>query len=215
MAKDYAHHSRNKSKSWNQQKKTVEKKPFPWIAILLFLLLSAGLICSIKYLYQHNASSIISNLKASQKKPKNTVILDTKAINLTQTKPSQATPVVAPTPPPKIHFDFYTMLPQMKVTVAQPSGNALGGDDNEDAPKTGDYYILQVGSVTSEADAKKLQDSLKLEGFKAIVNPLARGDTTWYRIQIGPYSDYQMAQNAEASLQEQQLNGVILHMHAK
>jgi cell division protein FtsN len=210
MAKDYAHHSRDKSKNWNARKKEAEKKPIPWRAILLFLLLSTGLVFSIVSLYRHKSNGA--------------VVLDAKAITLAQKKPVVTTAVSQPAtnsggaasndspPPQKINFDFYTMLPQMKVSVAEP-GKMLSG--NADTPAAGEHYLLQLGTVTNGTEAKKFQENLRLEGFKTVINPFTRGETTWYRIQMGPYSDYQTAQNAQASLQEQQVNAIILHVKSK
>lgn len=224
MAKDYAHHSRDKSKNWNTRKKAAEKKPFPWRAILLFLLLSVGLIFSITFLYKHKPSHSTQK-ETMQAKSEGAVVLEAKAINLVETKQptaaktNQQAPVDSgaisnndDAPPQKISFDFYTMLPQMKVSVAEP-GNMLSG--NDDALAAGDHYILQLATVTNEQDAKKFQDGLRLVGFKTVINALTRGNTTWYRIQMGPYADEQTAQNAQASLQEQQVNAVILHVRSK
>lgn len=226
MAKDYAHHSRNQQKDWDskkQQKKGPPKR-FPWIAILFFLILLGGLIFSVVFVLKHKHAGQ-NNSVVSQTVASGAVVVDAKAIDLTAPQKNNANkntqiinqPVNSgqedkAAPLKKVKFDFYTMLPKMTVSIAEPSEILSGNSGNT---QTNDYYLLQLMSTTSESEAKAFQSHLKLQGFTTKINPLTRAGKTWYRIQMGPYMDYQTAQNAQASMQEQQINGVILHIHAK
>lgn len=122
-------------------------------------------------------------------------------------------------PPPKPKFEFYTLLPEMEVVVADEelpapdpapaeSGSAAERDavdtqastggtaveeskqKDSDTTRRSGHYILQVASFKSMNDADGLKAQLTLLGFQPVVQTVAiNSDEKWHRVRIGPYAD--------------------------
>ena len=100
---------------------------------------------------------------------------------------------------PAPQYDFYRMLPRFKVPVphdddhpsrapAQPPAEPAAH-----AATPGPFYILQVGSYRSSAEAQQVRARLARAGIPAQVQHIDDGSRTWNRVRIGPLSDAQLA----------------------
>lgn len=93
--------------------------------------------------------------------------------------------------PEKPHYDFYTMLPNLKVFVPE-SGRVSGGTT---PPEEGDpinghgTYTLQVGSYRNLSDADRVKARLALLGIEADIYTVKVSEETWHRVVVGPYSN--------------------------
>lgn len=95
--------------------------------------------------------------------------------------PSRMTPAHEKT---HAQFDFYTMLPKMKI---EPTENtAVQSTPVTQELQEGQVFWLQVASFKQSSQAEQLKVKLLLEGFNASVQTVV-GKETWYRVQIGPF----------------------------
>ncbi|WP_456407434.1 SPOR domain-containing protein [Thiolapillus sp.] len=119
----------------------------------------------------------------------------------------RVSPEPAKVKPPR--FDFYNLLPDQEVLVPdeeierqvrqtpppkqeqpQPAKPATGGK----------RYIVQVSSFRSNPDAQALRAKLGLLGLRARVNKANIKGSTWYRVQLGPYSSAAAMQDVRKQL---------------
>jgi len=93
--------------------------------------------------------------------------------------------------PEKPHYDFYTMLPNLKVFVPKNVENGSGSAPvNEgDEIESHGTYTLQVGSYRNLSDADRVKAQLALLGIEADIYTVKVSDETWHRVVIGPYNN--------------------------
>lgn len=108
----------------------------------------------------------------------------------------------------KPRFDFYTLLPNLKVDVpdiATPPAvkpPKVAQPENSSNPLA---FILQTGSFKTSEQAERLKATLALSGFESTIQTVTiPPDETWYRVYIGPFDTKSdalaMQQNLEQSL---------------
>lgn len=120
------------------------------------------------------------------------------------------TPANPPAPPPT------ASTPPAAAPVAPGAAPAAGGNPNytfydilpgNQAPKPQspvkkqDAWWLQVAALKSEADANALRARLILLGLDAVVQQARSGDSTLYRIRVGPFDAETAAQAARETLE--------------
>ena len=94
----------------------------------------------------------------------------------------------------KPRFDFYTLLPEREVPVADISPEDL-------RPQQKYIYILQAGSFRNYADADRLRAKLILMGMDAKIDTgSGRGGETWHRILVGPFTSRSKYAKARSTL---------------
>ncbi|RDI41679.1 SPOR domain-containing protein [Aquicella lusitana] len=133
---------------------------------------------------------------------------------------------------PTIHFEFYTALPNMQVTVSEPADKAekskneikmaskrhpafLNADELErefakEIRQTA--YVIQVGVFKSAASAERYRQSLAVAGFSPSVVKLNEKET--YRVQLGPFSSKDQVSLAKQKLQKKGVTGLVRQIAA-
>lgn len=142
-------------------------------------------------------------------------------------KPAAKSPPkpAVPSAPEKPKFDFYTMLPKLQVDV--PKAPASLGRDQ--APKAGSSapasptvaekvtapgrYILQIASFGTQGQADVMKAKLAFQGIMASVSPAKVKDYTWYRVQVGPYSDVGKLNAMIDQLAKQHIKPLVIKMN--
>jgi len=142
----------------------------------------------------------------------------------------------AKAPAEKPQFDFYTILPESEVIVAEraredaaaapaeprtrdapaatPDTPAAGATPEPPRPKAVEVpeppaLLLQAGSFRAFADADRRRASIILMGFPARVETVTvRGGETWYRVQVGPFDGTGALGAARKSLDAQGITTV-------
>lgn len=76
-------------------------------------------------------------------------------------------------------------------------------------PKTPGWAV-QVGSFASRATAERLAKELKESGHNAFVMPVKSGNTTLYRVRIGPFGDRAKANDVLASVKTRIANAAVV-----
>ena len=91
---------------------------------------------------------------------------------------------------PAPQYDFYQMLPKLTVPVAGGGTPAHRAAHTAKAPAE---YLLQVGSYSSDAQARRLRDRLARLGVTARIERITQHGRTFNRVRIGPLDAAQSA----------------------
>ena len=126
---------------------------------------------------------------------------------LQEAKAVAPTPVlVDKAPRAKTPYEFYTVLPEFEEVLpkdmpAEVTSVAVSKPENKRKVKAkpvadkktlkpGGSYVLQVASYGQRADAEKLKAKLALGGLRSHVQEVSIESKKYYRVRVGPYSDY-------------------------
>jgi cell division protein FtsN len=183
--KDYIHYKKQNS---NQ-----DKRRFPWLAILCLILLIALLISGFIYLKKVKQQRTIPDIKQVS----TATVREAVAVHLTKNSQENDNPIHN-----QIQFDFYTMLPKMKVQMAT-------SEDETQLPPGSTSYLLQLASFNTNEQAITFQNKLKKLGFKTKIVPATQNNTILYRIQIGPKSLTKIRE-IQTKLQQQNLDNILI-----
>lgn len=205
MPKDYAKRARENAQKWNETKKPKgkkskskkQKRSFPWRAILVLIVLAIGLVALIIYIKVHASDFSSSSTHQSP----GAVVKKAKPAEVVQAKPILDKTLKKPK---TVQFDFYSMLPKMSVEVAGNQPATPGNADNKV------HYLLQLASLPNTDDAAAFQSKVNKLGFHSKIATVTRGDTKWYRVQLGPFDDIDKAKLARDQLHQEDVNGILL-----
>lgn len=136
--------------------------------------------------------------------------------------------------PAPIHFEFYTALPNMQVTLPAPVMEVQKKEDRVAAVKKSpavnkvvvvsaeelekelsrhfmqNTYVLQLGVFRHAASADSYHKTLAAAGFDASIITLRRAEKETYRVQLGPFLNKVQAKEMQRKLLEKGMEGVIL-----
>jgi len=105
----------------------------------------------------------------------------------------------------KPHYDFFTVLPELKVVVpAQSSGQKMGPETD-----TG-TYLLQAGSFRQAGDAEQLKARLALIGIVAKIQTANVDEATWHRVHIGPVNGARKAEELRNQLADNGIDSLVM-----
>lgn len=91
---------------------------------------------------------------------------------------------------PAPQYDFYQMLPKLTVPV---TGGGAPAHRSAHAAKAQAEYLLQVGSYSSDAQARRLRDRLARLGVTARIERITQHGRAFNRVRIGPVDAAQSA----------------------
>lgn len=191
MARDYAKNN-NRSRSPSPRKKSkASKKGWLYLSVLAGIM-----VMSYRYI----------DLEQVQRDVSKTVSLAKKQANAIQQQPK---------------FEFYTRLPQPSEQATQPrsienhADNAVITASNSSskansAPSVpSKHYVIQVASFRKFTDADKLRASLILQGYPAQLSKFTNNNTTWHRVEVGPFESLKQAVQHQALLEKLHHSGLI------
>lgn len=193
--RDYAKYSRRKSTN-----------PFLKLLLVLCILLSiSGLIYLsvdlVKTYPTENHSSIaqtiekkLSALKKVDKKP----IVKKETINLKKAPPEPA--------PIKPKFDFYTLLPQMKMSSSIAGNPALQSTHNHNK----EYFVLQIASLQNPEAAEDLMNRVNALGVLAHTQTVQENGKAWIRVVSKAYPNFQAAESAQDKLHQHHIASLLV-----
>ncbi len=113
----------------------------------------------------------------------------------------------------KPHYDFFTVLPEMKVDVPEqdPKQNSEQKIGQETAPETeSGTYLLQVGSFRQAGDAEHLKARLALIGIVARIQTVNVNEATWHRVRIGPVNGARKADELRNQLADNGIDSLVM-----
>ena len=116
---------------------------------------------------------------------------------------------------PTVHFDFYSELPNMQVTVPDVSSDTVVTRVTKVMTKTPLpakaelAYTVQFGVFNDEVGADQLRLSLLLSGVEAEVIKFKIESGEMFRVQRGPFVNQAEAKKLQQQLQKKGIMGVL------
>jgi len=113
----------------------------------------------------------------------------------------------------KPRYDFFTVLPEMKVVVPEQNPRQDSGQENgpEMALETDKgTYLLQVGSFRQVSDAEQLKARLALIGIVARIQTVDVNNATWNRVRIGPVNGARKADALRNQLADNGIDSLVM-----
>lgn len=114
---------------------------------------------------------------------------------------------VPASPPPKAESKPAGAAPAKPVSPPATRTPSPTPTPTSPAPAASPSIYLQVAAVTQESDAKRLAGELRKLGFPTVIVP-PRGDA-FYRVQVGPFDNAELAAAAEQRLEAQGFRQII------
>jgi cell division protein FtsN len=206
MPRDYKH-----TTPTQRSRRRKRQSPPGWIWLLAGLGIGL-LVAFLLYLQQRPVTPAPSAAATTAPALNTSQPLHVPAPNQDTREVRKSAPAKVLPPPPKPRFDFYTILPEMEVPIAEQeiTGKPQEGVPQVEAPGT---YLLQAGSFRSQAQADQLKAKLALLGLQASIQTVTINNTeTWHRVRVGPLSDLKELNTARARLKENQLDAILLRV---
>ncbi len=109
-------------------------------------------------------------------------------------------------------FDFYNLLPNLKMELPDVASPELSQPEQDIPAGNPTAFIIQAGSFKTLDQADQLKATLALGGVESKVQTVqVKPDETWYRIYIGPFNTKNEAMSMQRSLdQSMAQNSLIL-----
>ncbi|MDH4124035.1 MAG: SPOR domain-containing protein [Gammaproteobacteria bacterium] len=85
-------------------------------------------------------------------------------------------------------FTFYTLLPDMEVTVPGKLPDSEADKEPQAIVEPG-IYVLQAGSFSTFADAERRRAELGMQGISSHIQRVQVNDRNYHRVYIGPTED--------------------------
>lgn len=108
-------------------------------------------------------------------------------------------------------YTFYTRLPKMEVPLSE-RGIVKSQPARREKKRA---FILQISALQNPSRAFHLRNQLAQMGYQAFIESYETGETTWYRVLLGPYDGAQQAQAAQKNLKQQHFNSILLQLKGK
>jgi cell division protein FtsN len=114
---------------------------------------------------------------------------------------------------PKPRFEFYEILPQQNIEVAEPAEVV---EPAAELPKpaaataTPQPYFLQAGSFRQQEDAERRRAQLNLLGLQPTIEETSGDNGRWFRVSLGPYDSPDAIAKARGLLAGENIESVLL-----
>ena len=109
----------------------------------------------------------------------------------------------------KPHYEFYSILPEMEIIIPESEIKTKKFKESIGKAETG-RYVLQIGSFREPRKAEKLKAQLALLGVEAKIEKSYVGNTTWNRVNVGPFSKMEKVDRTRKRLRENRIDAVVV-----
>ena len=190
--KDYAKHSR----------KSGPGPAYKILLVLCILVSLGGLLYLSKELIKTTEEFSQLSPATETKLPEKTEkpVEKAKAPTATAKKPETST---------KPRFDFYTLLPKMKMSSSAKESPAIQQPIAE-KNKSSERFVLQIASLQNPNSAEELISRLNLLGVETQTELIQRKGQTSIRILSKPYSSFKEAETAQERLHEHHIESLLV-----
>lgn len=106
-------------------------------------------------------------------------------------------------------FDFYQYLPTAEVQVDVVPVDVTRSEEPEDDNQ---QYLLQAGSFQDQQDAEGRRANVILLNLDARVVPGMVAGNTWHRVQVGPFTGREAAEEARQILSSNNIDTIVLKL---
>jgi cell division protein FtsN len=108
-------------------------------------------------------------------------------------------------------FDFYEILPQFEVVVADDDSPAAATAATRPRPAAAPgSFLVQAGSFSAAADADRLKANLALLGLESHVQRVTIEDDVFNRVRIGPIADIDTAKRVQRQLRDAGIDPLLM-----
>lgn len=143
-------------------------------------------------------------------------IVNTKADTIKELKKQASNlsnkPNDAQTSNSKPRFDFYTILPELEVTVPDEELQAQTKTASKNTTtKTSSPLMLQAGSFRRHEAADNLKATLALQGISARIQTIKKSNgDKWHRVQVGPIDDLDILNQTRHRLRKMGIASIVV-----
>ena len=110
----------------------------------------------------------------------------------------------------KPRFDFYTILPELEVTVPDEELSSPEPNSKQTSKPT-TPHMLQAGSFRRYEAADKLKATLALQGISAKIQTITKSDGgKWHRVQVGPINDLNILNQTRHKLRTMGIASIVV-----
>ncbi len=107
-------------------------------------------------------------------------------------------------------FDFYTILPELEVTVPDEELQEQTKSTST-VSKTTSPLMLQAGSFRRLEAADKLKATLALQGISARIQVITKNNgDKWHRVQVGPINDLNILNKTRHRLRKMGIASIVV-----
>ena len=117
--------------------------------------------------------------------------------------------VHAQSAPAQPQYDFYQMLPNLKVTVPRPTAPGAHAAGVR-GPGAYGGYVLQVGSYSNAAQAERIISELDSVGIIAHVDTVQSRGVTLHRVRVGPITEASELARIRGTLHALRLPAIVI-----
>jgi len=111
--------------------------------------------------------------------------------------------------PPKPRFDFYTMLPEQRISVdVEPA--QMAAPRAEVAVAQGETFLLQAGSFRQAEDAERRRAELLLLGLEPRVEEASGEHGRFFRVYLGPFQTHAQMSRARGLTTAQNIDTLLM-----
>lgn len=115
-------------------------------------------------------------------------------------------------PPEPQRFTFYELLPNQEVVLPDEITRSKKPPTAKDA-QGAVRYLIQVASYRTQRDAEAQKAELEIIGVEARIETVTiDGSTTYYRVRIGPETDWTRVQTLLARLAEHDIDAMLIRL---
>lgn len=141
--------------------------------------------------------------------------------------PAAAPATAQDSPPPKPapvdkEYDFYDVLPDFEVVVSDENAQPITRQPSATRPSERSItrpdkpatYILQAGSFRKFVDADRRKAELAFKGIESNIQQVVlKEEEIWYRVYVGPDSDFAALERMRSELRRANIDVLILKVH--
>ena len=146
---------------------------------------------------------------------------DAPAVIAQESKPEPTAKPPVKTAPVKNNYDFYDVLPDFEVVVADENNQPVVAKSSirrptrpAETPGKPANYILQAGSFRKFVDADRRKAELAFKGIESNIQQVVlKEEDIWYRVYVGPSTDFAGFENMRSTLRRAKIDVLILKVH--
>ncbi len=210
------------ARDYKRKKKPAKGTPgsSPWMFLASGF--GLGLVAALALYLQMRPAEIESPnrpIPNSAVAPQSSIESEARVVTVQENTPEPAakSPPVKPAPV-KSNYDFYDILPDFEVVVADENNQPVVAKPSTrrptrpaEAPGKPANYILQAGSFRKFVDADRRKAELAFKGIESNIQQVVlKEEEIWYRVYVGPSTDFAAFENMRSTLRRANIDVLIL-----
>ena len=209
------------ARDYKRSKKSAKGKSgsSPWMVLASGF--GLGLVAALVLYLQLRPAEIESPnrpIPNSAAAPQSSTESEAPAVTAKESTPKHAANTSVKSARSKSNYDFYDVLPDFEVVVADENNQPVVAKSSTrrptrpaETPGKPANYILQAGSFRKFVDADRRKAELAFKGIESNIQQVVLKETeTWYRVYVGPSTDFAAFENMRSTLRRANIDVLIL-----